>query len=135
MMTEDPDHDTLHEGWDPNVMGGGSFNHAWSGGMLNVTAEYICGVSPVEAGWERFEICPYPVIKECDIEIPTVKGTVRSAFRDTDESLILDVTVPKGTEAEVRLPWTDYESVTVNGKEHVGVIVLKPGIHNMVFNK
>ena len=135
MMTDDPDHDTLHEGWDPNVMGGGSFNHAWSGGMLNVTAEHICGVRPVEAGWGRFKICPYPVIKECDIEIPTVKGMVRSAFKDTDQALVLDVTVPKGTEAEISLPWTDYRSVKVNGKEHKGVLIMKAGTHQIIFNK
>ena len=135
MMTDDPDHDTLHEGWDPNVMGGGSFNHAWSGGMLNVTAEHICGVRPVEAGWKRFEVCPYPVIKECDIEIPTVKGMVRSAFKDTDQALVLDVTVPVGTEAEVRLPWTDYKSVTVNGKEHDATIILKAGTYHIIFDK
>ncbi len=135
MMTDDPDHDTLHEGWDPNVMGGGSFNHAWSGGMLNVTAEYICGVRPVVAGWEKFEICPYPVIKECDMTVPTVKGAVRSAFKDSDQMFVLDATVPKGTQAEVRLPWTDYRSLTVNGKEHEGAIILKAGTHQLILNK
>lgn len=135
MMTDDPDHDTLHEGWDPNIMGGGSFNHAWSGGMLNVTAEHICGVRPVEAGWSRFEICPYPVIKECDIEIPTVKGMVRSSFKDTDEAFILNVTVPKGTEAQVKLPDQVYKSLTVNGKICNGSLILKPGTYQIISNK
>lgn len=118
MMTEDPQHSTLHEGWDPNVMGGGSFNHAWSGGMLNVTAEYICGVRPVVPGWSEFEICPYPVLSDCEIEIPTVKGIVRSAFKDNEESFILEFTVPDGTKATVTLPDDNYSSVTVNGKAY-----------------
>ena len=133
MMTDDPDHDTLHEGWDPNVMGGGSFNHAWSGGMLNVTAEYICGVRPLEAGWSRFEICPDPVIKECDIEIPTVKGMVRSAFKDAEDTFTLELIVPKGTEAEVKLPHEGYKSVTINGKDCMAhAIQLKSGVYNII---
>ena len=135
MMTDDPDHDTLHEGWDPNVMGGGSFNHAWSGGMLNVTAEHICGVRPVEAGWEVFEVSPYPVIKECDISVPTVKGNVWSAFKDTDETFFLDITVPDGTEAIVHLPDEDYAAISVNGKPYEGDWCFKAGTYNIICKK
>lgn len=135
MMTDDPDHDTLHEGWDPNVMGGGSFNHAWSGGMLNVTAEYICSVRPVEAGWTRFEVCPYPVINACDIEIPTVKGKVKSAYVDSNDSFTLELTVPKGTEALVKLPYEGYMSVTVNGKSYDGDWTFKAGTYSIICNK
>lgn len=135
MMTDDPDHDTLHEGWNCNTMGGGSVNHAWSGGMLNVTAEYICGVRPVVPGWSRFEVCPYPVISECDIVIPTVKGKVRSAYSDTPEAFTLDLTVPKGTEAVVKLPGNEYVSVTVDGKPYSGDWNFKAGTYSIICNK
>lgn len=136
MMTEDPEHSTLHEGWDPNVMGGGSFNHAWSGGMLNVTAEYICGVRPTVPGWSEFEICPYPVLQQCEIEIPTVKGMVRSAFRDNEDMFILEFTVPEGTKARITLPDHNYKRVTVNGREYKeSSQPFKPGTYTMECHK
>ena len=75
-MIEDPMHTTLYEGWEEGGFGGGSTNHAWSGGMLTVIAENICGVRPLVPGWAEFEIRPYPVLSECDILIPSVKGNI-----------------------------------------------------------
>ncbi len=119
-MIEDPMHTTLYEGWEEGGFGGGSTNHAWSGGMLTVIAENICGVRPLVPGWGEFEIRPYPVISECDILIPSVKGNVRSSYKDSDASFVLEVSVPEGTVATVVLPSSDYESVTVNGKPYSG---------------
>ena len=48
-MIEDPLHSTLYEGWEEGGYGGGSTNHAWSGGMLTVISECVCGVRPVTA--------------------------------------------------------------------------------------
>lgn len=132
MMTEDPEHSTLHEGWDPNVMGGGSFNHAWSGGMLNVTAEWICGVRPVVPGWSEFEICPCPVLEECSIEIPTVKGLVKSSYTDDSESFKLEFTVPEGTKAKVTLPEQDYASISLNGKAYESSQLFEPGTYKII---
>ena len=44
-MVEDPQCSTLYEGWGigENGYGGGSSNHAWSGGGLTVLAQYVCG--------------------------------------------------------------------------------------------
>lgn len=118
-MVADSLHTTLFEGWEEGGYGGGSTNHAWSGGMLTVVAENICGVRPTAPGWSEFEICPDPVISECDIRIPTVKGMVQSGFRDTDTEFIMNVEIPAGTKANVRLPQEDYTGMTVNGK-HAG---------------
>ena len=119
-MIEDPMHSTLYEGWEEGGFGGGSTNHAWSGGMLTVIAENVCGVRPLVPGWGEFEIRPYPVIAECDILIPSVKGNIRSAFKDSETSFVLTVSVPEGTVAKVVLPSADYSSVTVNGKPYNG---------------
>ena len=119
-MIEDPYHSTLYEGWEEGGFGGGSTNHAWSGGMLTVIAENICGVRPLVPGWSEFEIRPYPVISECNIMIPSVKGNVRSAFKDSEESFVLSVTVPDGTKATVVLPGADYKNISVNGKPYSG---------------
>jgi hypothetical protein len=52
--------------------------------------------------------------------IPSIKGNIRSAFKDSEESFVLSVTVPVGTVATVVLPCSDYTNVTVNGKPYNG---------------
>lgn len=126
-MIQDPLHTTLYEGWEEGGFGGGSTNHAWSGGMLTVISENICGVRPTVPGWSEFEICPIPTIDECDILIPSVKGDIRSAFKDTEESFVLNVTIPEGTSARIVLPHSGYNKVTVNGKAYRGDWKFKAG--------
>ena len=115
-MIADPDHTTLYEGWEEGGYGGGSTNHAWSGGMLTVIAENICGIRPLVPGWSEFIVRPNPVISECAITIPTVAGMIKEEFTDTDQSFTLTLTVPAGTRATVQLPASNYKAVTLNGK-------------------
>ena len=131
-MIEDPLHTTLYEGWEEGGYGGGSTNHAWSGGMLTVIAENICGVRPTVPGWSQFEICPAPVIPECDVTIPSVAGMIRSAFTDNDKAFSLSITVPEGTKASVKLPSDAYRSISVNGKPYKGDWSFKPGSHEII---
>jgi hypothetical protein len=134
-MIADELHTTLYEGWEEGGYGGGSTNHAWSGGMLTVIAENICGVRPTVAGWKEFEICPKPLISECDITIPSVSGKIRSAFKDTEESFTMNVSVPKGTKAVVKVPEQPYTSITLNGKPSKAEISLKAGNYEIVCTK
>ena len=134
-MIADDLHSTLYEGWEEGGFGGGSTNHAWSGGMLTVIAENICGVRPVVPGWKEFEICPKPLISECDITIPSVSGKIRSAFKDTEESFTMNVSVPKGTKAVVKVPEQPYTSITLNGKPAKAEIKLKAGEYEIICTK
>ena len=130
-MIEDPMHTTLYEGWEEGGFGGGSTNHAWSGGMLTVIAENICGVRPTVPGWNEFEIRPYPVIPECDIVIPSVKGNVKAAFKDTEYAFSMTVSIPEGTTATVVLPGGGYKEITVNGKPYTGDWKFNAGTYNI----
>lgn len=134
-MIEDEFNTTLYEAWTVGSFGGGSTNHAWSGGMLTVIAENICGIRPLVAGWKSFEVCPDPVIPECSITIPSVAGKIESSFKDSEKSFVLELTVPAGCTAEVRLPSCDYASVSVNGKTFSGKMTFKSGTYNIVCNK
>lgn len=134
-MIADTLHTTLYEGWEEGGYGGGSTNHAWSGGMLTVISENICGIRPVTAGWKEFEICPKPLIKECDIVIPSVSGEIASAFKDSDEAFVMNVTVPEGTVAHITLPDYEYTSVKVNGKDAGTVMTVKSGKYEIVCTK
>jgi hypothetical protein len=134
-MITDELHSTLYEGWEEGGFGGGSTNHAWSGGMLTVIAENICGVRPTVPGWKEFEIRPMPLISECDIVIPSVSGKIRSAFKDTEESFTMNVSVPKGTKATVVVPEHPYASITLNGKSAKAQMKLKAGEYEIICTK
>jgi hypothetical protein len=116
-MIDDSKHSTLFEGWEEGGYGGGSTNHAWSGGMLIVITENVCGIRALSPAWTSFEIRPNPLISQCSIEIPTVQGMVKSSFNDTVSSFTLTFTVPQGSTAQVSLPHNHYSSITINGKK------------------
>lgn len=113
-MVMDPVHTTLYEGWGigPNGFGGGTTNHAWSGGALTIISQYLMGVKPVEAGWTRFEVNPQIVtFNEANISIPTVKGMVETSFQKQNGKITLKVTVPHGTEGLLYLPTNSLQNV------------------------
>lgn len=134
-MIADSLHTTLFEGWEEGGYGGGSTNHAWSGGMLTVIAENICGVRPTVPGWKEFEICPYPVISECSITIPSVAGMISSSFKDNEEAFVMNVSIPKGTTATVMVPQQEYSSITLGGKPAGRQMTLKEGEYEIVCRK
>jgi len=106
-MVNDPERTSLFEGWELGSaeFGGGTSNHAWSGGAQTVIAQELCGIRPVKAGWTVFEIAPKPVCFEwCRISVPTVKGMVSSNWKADGSSWT--VTVPEGSKAIIRNPWT-----------------------------
>lgn len=109
---------TLFEGWDVGGYGGGSANHAWSGGALTVLAQYLCGIYPLEPGYKVFKIEPNPAsLSDASITIPSVAGKIKSGFVNTDNEFLLKFSVPHGTQAVVYLPESRNKTITVNGKK------------------
>lgn len=136
-MIDDTVHSTLYESWTVGGDGGGSVNHAWSGGMLNVFCEQVFGLRPTTAGWQTFTISPRPLLPEAGITVPTVRGTVAASFADSPTSLRLTLTVPKGTTADIVLPQRDYAAIRVNRKllKRGQVPVLKAGKYEILCEK
>ena len=125
-MVYHPDYTTLFEGWlvHSGIYGGGSSNHAWSGGPLISLCQCILGVNPTSAGWKTFSVAPTPVsIKEVDLVIPSIAGDIAYSYSDTDTEFTLRLTVPAGAEASVTMPYT---------KE---MHTLKAGAHTLVATK
>lgn len=121
-MVNYPGFTTLFEGWGigKEGFGGGTTNHAWSGGAQIVLAQYILGVRPVEPGYRKFVISPQPSgIKSAKITFPTVKGTVGCGYEDTDAAFTVTVDVPDGTVAELRMPYGSATYVLAAGKHTV----------------
>lgn len=99
-MVVDPIHTTLYEGWGiaANGFGGGTTNHAWSGGPLTVISQYLMGISPTEPGWKTFNIKPQIVaLNKASIEVPTVKGLVKMSFKKNKSCITYKITVPNNS--------------------------------------
>ena len=119
-MIADRQHTTLYEGWQEGGYGGGSTNHAWSGGMLTDICEQILGIRPTAPGWKEVVIRPtVSPITEAAITIPTVKGTLSFSFKDDGTTYRATVTVPKG--------------MTVRFCTPTGEQILRGGKHNVAF--
>ena len=120
-MITDPQHTTLYEGWQEGGYGGGSTNHAWSGGMLTDICEQILGIRPTAPGWKEVIIRPVvSPITEATITIPTVNGTLSYSFKDDGTTYRATVTVPKG--------------MTVRFCTPIGEQILRGGTHNVAFD-
>lgn len=110
---------TLFEGWGfgPMGFGGGTVNHAWSGGGLTILSQYVCGIAPTKPGWSEFHILPQPgSIGNAEILIPTVKGNIKSSFSRKGTGFIQTAVVPDNTTAIVGVPQENVKKVSVNGK-------------------
>lgn len=118
-MVDNKEYSTLFEGWDigEKGFGGGTVNHAWSGGPLTVIAQYLCGVAPLLSGYRLFKIEPDPAsFKQASITVPTVAGVIKSDFTVEPEKFSLSISVPRETKAVVYLPANLGTKISVNGK-------------------
>ncbi len=98
---------TLWEGWGigKKGYGGGTYNHAWSGGPLTILSQYGAGIAPVEPGFKRFSVKPQlGPLKEIKATVPTQFGNIHfSANRQSNGQIQLNLTVPEGTRADVEV--------------------------------
>lgn len=117
-MVNNENYTTLFEDWKVGGAGGGSTNHAWSGGTLTVISQYLCGIEPLEPGYKVFKIEPDPAsFSTASIVIPTVAGTIKSEFIVDNENFTLNITIPEKTQAIVYLPQTAEDSILINGRK------------------
>lgn len=71
---------TLWEGWGigPNGYGGGSYNHAWSGGVLTLLSQYVAGIDPATPGYSSVRVRPQiGRLDWVETAIVTPRGPVR----------------------------------------------------------
>jgi hypothetical protein len=109
----------LFEGWGVgrHGYGGGSTNHAWSGGGLTILSQYVCGLYPLEPAWKSFMVKPnLGGLEYAETENETIAGKVKVKVSKTKSGMEMDLTVPLGSEAVVYIPEKE-KKVTVNGKK------------------
>jgi len=118
-MVNDPHYSTLWEGWGigTNGFGGGTTNHAWSGGGLTILSQYLTGISPLQPGYKSIEIMPHPAgIQHASATVASTIGTIKSSFQNTEDNFDLDVNIPKSSDVVVGIPDRDWKRISVNGK-------------------
>lgn len=107
-MVNNTQYSTLFEGWDIGnaKFGGGTTNHAWSGGTITVIGAELCGIRPTAPGWTEFTMAPAASTSahSYSISIPTVKGDVKSSWQVDGRKAVWTITVPEGTRAKVTAP-------------------------------
>ncbi|WP_205942722.1 alpha-L-rhamnosidase-related protein [Pedobacter psychroterrae] len=111
---------TLFEVWniDSNGVGGGTINHAWSGGGLTILSQYLSGVSPITPGYKQFSVKPQPGdVSSFKTLVPSVAGDIKVSWNNQVASATLEVTVPKGTEAMATMPKGSYDHILLNSKK------------------
>ncbi len=87
---------------------------------------YLLGVTPTAPGYVNFRVKPHPTreVHWARGIVPTPHGPITAAWTLEMDRFKLDLVVPDGSSAEVRLP--EGGTVTVNGKPG-SILALKPG--------
>jgi len=112
---------TLWEGWGigKEGFGGGTYNHAWSGGPLTVLSQYGAGVAPIKPAFEEFSVMPQMgQIKKIESVVPTKFGDIKVRLSRSDAEFSMDLTVPQGTRAVAAVPQKGkIGTILINGQE------------------
>ena len=112
---------TLFEGWGVGVdgFGGGTINHAWSGGPLTLLSQKVCGIEPTSPGFKTFQVKPQMgSLTEASATVATHYGEIKVDLRKSGRNILVEIQVPEQTTAIVISP---------KGKAYkVG-----PGAHNL----
>ena len=103
----DAPYSTLWEGWEIGSIeyGGGTYNHAWSGGSLTLLSMYAAGIRPTSPGYTEYEVMPQMgSLNKILCSVPSVKGTIKVELEKGDKSFRLSIQSPQGTTAIVGIP-------------------------------
>lgn len=102
---------TMREMWNEESR---SRNHYFMGTVAQWLYESVAGVTMLEPGWTAFEVNPVARtgLDHASYTYESVRGTVGASWRQGEDGFTLDVTVPVGARARIRLPgiepyWVD----------------------------
>ena len=96
-----------------NPEGMNSLNHYTYGSIAGWMISWLCGLRPAEPGYRRAVLEPRPDCRlgQARVELDTAAGRFVSAWRYEGKKICYDFCVPFGTEAELRLPGGDVETL------------------------
>ena len=106
-MVNHPELTTLWEGWGIGAegFGGGTTNHAWSGGPLALMSQYFAGIVPTAPGFATYRVRPQlGSLSRVRAKVVTVRGDIHLAVSDDAAGYSLALTSPPDTMARVVMP-------------------------------
>ncbi|WP_298710305.1 alpha-L-rhamnosidase C-terminal domain-containing protein, partial [uncultured Chitinophaga sp.] len=93
------------EAWDDKYKPNQDWNHAWGAVPANIIPRKLMGIEPLEPGFSTFRVKPMPGgLQHASLQLPTVRGNIRIAFRQEGGKFSLDLEVPGNSVAEVHIP-------------------------------
>ena len=83
-----------------------SFNHYALGGVVDWLYQVVAGIQPAEPGYTavRFAPTPGPGLDHAKAALDTAQGRIECGWRRDGEAITVDVLVPGGVRAELRIP-------------------------------
>lgn len=127
---------TLWEGWGigNEGFGGGSYNHAWSGGPLTILSSYVAGVKVVEPGFKVFSVSPnLGNLSHVKVTVALAGGRfIEVDVKKDAKRCVLELIVPEGTSGVINLP-DGYTQMSVNGKSARPGMQLETGVWKVEF--
>lgn len=99
-MTE---HGTTWENFSPD-RGEASRSHAWSAHPLYHLMQTVGGVVQTAPGWKQIDYRPVFIGDSCRTVVPSPNGPITAEWRRSDETINLQLSLPKGVKARVVLP-------------------------------
>jgi hypothetical protein len=118
-------HTTLWEVWTPGdpavpVDGGGTINHAWTGGPLTLMSQYVAGIAPTQPGYAEFQVLPQlGDLTQVAANVPSRKGAISVDIK-RGPPFAMDVAVPPATRATVGVP---IDAVTTQGAARLEITI------------
>ncbi|MEO0529575.1 MAG: alpha-L-rhamnosidase C-terminal domain-containing protein [Planctomycetota bacterium] len=116
---------TLWEGWGIGTegFGGGSYNHAWSGGPLTLLSQYFAGVDPITPGYDRYRIAPLlGPLQHTNAVVPSPKGPIHVGVVRDGDTVNYELQLPEEGDAEVVLPCDATDELTINSERQDNAI-------------
>ena len=124
-MLDYAEYTTLFEGWGIGAegFGGGTINHAWSGGPLTLLSQKVCGIEPTSPGFRTFKISPQlGSLSEASASLETHYGTIQVSIKKKGKRMKFDLQIPEGTSAElIKAKW--YPQASRPGAPSSGLVI------------
>jgi len=93
------------EAWDNKYKANQDWNHAWGAAADNIISRKLMGIEPLTPGWTIFIVKPQiGSLTDASIDVPTIKGTIKASYKQTEQWFSADITIPANTKAQVYLP-------------------------------
>jgi alpha-L-rhamnosidase len=93
------------EAWDNKYKPNQDWNHAWGAAAGNIISRKLMGVEPLMPGWKSFTVKPQiGSLTNASIDVPTIKGTIKASYTQTEKSFEMTIVIPANTTAQIYLP-------------------------------